>query len=65
MSAARIVSDPAVTTGRPVVDGTRLTVEYILDELDGGMTVGEVPVLQPRLTRTAVFAALAFAAVGA
>ena len=33
MNAARIVSQPAVMMGKPVVEGTRITVEHLLEEL--------------------------------
>ena len=38
----RIMLDPAVMTGKPVIRGTRLTVEYILRLLAGGTTVDEI-----------------------
>ncbi len=57
-----ITADPAVMMGKPIVRGTRLTVEYILDELAGGLTVDELVASHPRLTRDDIQAALAFAA---
>lgn len=57
-----IVSDPGVMMGKPVVAGTRITVEHILDELAGGKTVDELLNAHPRLTRDGISAALAFAA---
>jgi uncharacterized protein (DUF433 family) len=62
MTAATIVSDPAVMMGKPVVAGTRLTVEHILEELAAGTTVEQLEAAHPRLTHEAVSAALAFAA---
>ena len=59
---ARITADPAVMMGKPIVRGTRLTVEHILDELAGGLTVDELVTSHPRLTREDIQAALAFAA---
>ena len=38
----RIVSDPAVMTGKPVIRGTRLTVDFILNLLAHGMTEEEI-----------------------
>ena len=64
MSATQIVFDPTVMTGKPVVAGTRLTVEHILDELAAGTPVEQLLAAHPRLTRKAVSAALAFAAGG-
>lgn len=57
-----ITSDPAVMMGKPVVTGTRITVESILDRLAAGETVEQVVEAHPWLTRDAVQAALAFAA---
>ena len=52
-----IVSDPAVMMGKPVVVGTRITVELILEKLAAGETVEQVLEAHPRLTREAVQAA--------
>jgi uncharacterized protein (DUF433 family) len=57
-----IVSDPRVMMGKPVVAGTRVTVELILEKLAAGETIEEILDAHPRLTREAVRAALAFAA---
>lgn len=57
-----ITSDPNVLSGKPAIRETRIAVELILDELAGGMTVDEMLEEYPRLTREAIYAALAFAA---
>ena len=57
-----IVSDRKVMMGKPVVAGTRITVEYILEELAAGTTVEELLDAHPRLTEKGVRAALGFAA---
>jgi uncharacterized protein (DUF433 family) len=62
MSHPLITSDPKVMLGKPVIAGTRITVEHILDELAGGRTIEELLDAHPRLTREAVLEALAFAA---
>ena len=62
MSENLIVSDPNVMMGKPVVAGTRITVEHILEELGGGQSIEELLDGHPRLTRQAVLAALSFAA---
>lgn len=57
-----IVSDPRIMMGKPVVAGTRITVELILEKLAAGETVEQILEAHPRLTREAIQAALAFAA---
>ncbi len=58
----RIVSNPAVMMGKPVVEGTRITVELILEKLASGESVEQLLDAHPRLTSSAVSAALEFAA---
>lgn len=48
--------------GKPVVAGTRITVEVILEKLGAGETMETLLEVHPRLTRESVQAALAFAA---
>jgi uncharacterized protein (DUF433 family) len=57
-----IVSNPSVMMGKPVIVGTRITVELILEKLAAGETVEDLLEAHPRLTREAIQAALAFAA---
>ena len=57
-----IISDPKIMMGKPVVVGTRITVELILEKLGAGETVEQLLAAHPRLTREAVQAALQFAA---
>jgi uncharacterized protein (DUF433 family) len=57
-----IVSDPRVMMGKPVIAGTRITVELILEKLAAGETTEQILDAHPRLTREAIQAALAFAA---
>jgi len=57
-----IVSDPKVMMGKPVVAGTRITVELILEKLGAGETIEQLLDAHPRLTRESILAALAFAA---
>lgn len=57
-----IVSDPSVMMGKPVIVGTRITVELILEKLAAGETVEQILDAHPRLTKEAIQEALAFAA---
>lgn len=56
-----IVSDPGVMLGKPVVRGTRLTVELLLEKLGEGWTVADLLDAYPQLTETSIRAALTFA----
>lgn len=61
MQNGLIVSDPKVMMGRPIVAGTRITVELILEKLGAGETIEQLLDAHPRLTRESILAALAFA----
>ena len=62
MQKTFVVSDPSVMMGKPVIAGTRVTVELILEKLAAGETVEQILDAHPRLTREGIQAALAFAA---
>lgn len=62
MTTQWIQSDPNTMMGKPVVVGTRITVELILEKLAAGETIDQILAAHPRLTREAVLAALDFAA---
>jgi uncharacterized protein (DUF433 family) len=62
MQTTMIESNPNIMMGKPVVTGTRITVELILEKLAAGETVDQLLEAHPRLSREAVLAALAFAA---
>lgn len=57
-----ILSDPNVMMGKPVIAGTRITVELILEQLAAGESYEQILEAHPRLTRETIQAALAFAA---
>lgn len=58
METPRIISNPRVMMGKPVIAGTRLTVESILEKLAAGETIDQILEAHPRLTREAVYAAI-------
>lgn len=62
MTSSLIQSDPNVMTGKPVVRGTRITVETILRKLSCGESIEQILASHPRLTRESVLAALEYAA---
>jgi len=57
-----IISDPSVMMGKPVIAGSRITVEFIVEKLGAGETIDQILEAHPRLTREAIQEALAFAA---
>ena len=62
METSLIESNPNVMMGKPVIKGTRLTVELILEKLAAGETFEQLLDAYPRLTPQAIYAALHFAA---
>jgi len=62
MQPSNVVSDPAILAGKPVLEGTRVSVELILDKLAAGESERQILEAHPHLTEDAVRVALAFAA---
>jgi uncharacterized protein (DUF433 family) len=58
----RIEINPEVMLGKPVIAGTRITVELILRKLSEGATEADLLDAYPRLSREDIQAALAYAA---
>ncbi len=56
-----ITMDPAILVGKPVVKGTRLAVEFIIDLLGQGWTEAEILQAYPGLTHEDILACLAYA----
>lgn len=57
--AALIESNPNIMMGKPVVVGTRITVELILEKLAAGESKKQLLEAHPRLTPEAIDAAIA------
>ncbi len=57
-----VISDPKVMMGKPVISGTRITVELILESLGAGETIDQLLESYPQLTNEGILAALSFAA---
>ena len=57
----RIVVDPKILAGKPVIRGTRLAVEFILELLATGQSENDVLTNYPGLTRDDVLACLSYA----
>ena len=58
----RIVVDSKVLVGKPVIKGTRLSVEFILDLLANDWTIKQILDEYPQLQREDVMAVLKYAA---
>ena len=56
----RIVIDPEVQHGKPVIRGTRVPVTRIIGELAGGMTMEEI-MREYKVTEEDIWAALSYA----
>lgn len=54
----RIVSDHRIMLGKPVIKGTRITVELLLRKLSEGATTPDLLAMYPHLQETDVLAAL-------
>lgn len=60
LSNERIASDPGIFDGKPVVRGTRITVELINDWINSGQTVARILEDYPNLTSEDIDAAIEF-----
>ena len=58
----RIVSDPNILLGKPVVRGTRISVELILRKLSEGIAIEELLEGYPNLSRENIMDALCYSA---
>jgi uncharacterized protein (DUF433 family) len=62
MESLPITSDPNIMMGKPVIAGTRITVELVLEKLGAGESIEQILSEHPRLTADRIRAAIAFAA---
>jgi len=61
MVEERITVDPAILAGKPVVRGTRLSVEFVIGLMAEGWTEADILANYPGLTREDISACLAYA----
>jgi len=57
----KVVSNPGVMLGKPVIKGTRITVELVLRKLSEGMTIDQMVAAYPHLSKEDIYAALTYA----
>ena len=60
MGKPRIITRPDLMLGKPTIEGTRITVEFILEQLEGGRTIEQL-VQHYGLTLEQINAALQYA----
>ena len=58
----RITASPDLMLGKPVIKGTRITVELILRKLSEGITIETLIEAYPHLTKDDILAALSYSA---
>jgi uncharacterized protein (DUF433 family) len=61
MNQQIVISNPKIMMGQPVISGTRITVDLILEKLSAGETFDQLLDAHPRLTKEGIQAALQFA----
>ena len=57
----RIIVDEKILAGKPIIKGTRISVEFILELLSSGMSVQDIIKEYPHLKKEDVLAAIAYA----
>ncbi len=62
MNFPHITSDPDILGGKPVIKGTRISVEFILELIVSGGSVSQIAEVYPHLSVEAIQQAVSFAA---
>ncbi|MEM9858308.1 MAG: DUF433 domain-containing protein [Bacteroidota bacterium] len=57
----RIIANPNIMLGKPVIKGTRITVELVLRKLSEGMTIKQMLASYSQLSKEDIYAALTYA----
>jgi uncharacterized protein (DUF433 family) len=57
-----IAFNPEIQSGKPVISGTRITVELIIEKLAEGESIDQILESHPHLNRDSIFACLSYAA---
>ena len=58
---SRIIIDPATLAGKPIIKGTRIAIEFLLELLANGWTDEEIMKNYPQLKKEDIQAALRYA----
>lgn len=59
----RITFNPKIFSGKPIIKGTRISVEFVLELLASGMTIEEILKEYPQLNKKDILAVLEYAAM--
>lgn len=59
----RITANPKVMLGKPVIKGTRITVELILRKIAGGYSFDEITEMYPHITKEDILASVALSLI--
>ena len=62
MVLTRIITNPDIMLGKPIIKGTRITVEIILRKISEGATVKNILEIYPTITRIDVNEVMLYAA---
>jgi uncharacterized protein (DUF433 family) len=57
----KIITNPGVMLGKPVIKGTRITVELVLRKLSEGMSIEQMLTAYPHLSKEDIYATLTYA----
>lgn len=60
MQQPHIISHLEIMLGKPVITGTRITVEHILEQLAGGRTIAQILAIHPHINYEDVQAAIMY-----
>jgi uncharacterized protein (DUF433 family) len=58
-----IVRDPGIMLGKPIIKGTRITVELIMRKLAGGFTIENLISCYPHLNKEQIYAAFEYVSI--
>lgn len=56
-----ITLNPKILSGKPIIEGTRISVEFVLELLSSGMTVAEILNEYPHLKKEDILEAISYA----
>ena len=58
---SKIIVDPKILDGKPIIEGTRISVEFVLELLSSGMSIEDITNEYPHLKKDDILAVLDYA----